>query len=170
MDALECIMSRRSIRKYKLQQAPADVVQKVVEAGFAAPSAHNQRPCHFIIIDDRDILNKIAEVNQHAKMLAAASFAVAICFDDTPKVVPGLVIDDCSAAAENMLLAANALGYGSVWVGIHHDEVKQKNAKAALKVPDGVKITSIIAVGISDETPAPRSKAANPKVIHKNVW
>ena len=169
MDALECIMSRRSIRKYKLQAAPDDVVQKVVEAGLAAPSAHNQRPCHFIIIDDRDILNKIAEINPHAKMLAEASFAVVICFDDSPKRVPGLLIDDCSAAAENMLLAATALGYGSVWVGIHHDEVKQKNAKAVLKLPDGVKITSIIAVGISDETPVPR-KPADPKMIHRNGW
>jgi len=169
MDALECIMSRRSIRRYKLQQVAADVVQKVVEAGLAAPSAHNQRPCHFIIIDDRDILNKIAEVNPHAKMLATAAFAVTICFDDSPKTVPGLVIDDCSAAAENMLLAANALGYGSVWVGIHHDELKQKNAKAVLKLPDNVKITSIIAIGISDETPSPRAKI-DPKVIHKNGW
>ncbi|MCL1910992.1 MAG: nitroreductase family protein [Leptospirales bacterium] len=169
MDALECIMSRRSIRKYKLQQAPADVVQKVVEAGFAAPSAANQRPCHFIIIDDREILNKITETNPHAGMLAAAAFAVVICFDDSPKAIQSLVIDDCSAAAENMLLAATALGYGSVWIGIHHDEVKQKNAKAALKLPDGVKITSIIAVGVSDETPASRAQA-DPKMIHKNGW
>ena len=169
MDALECIMSRRSIRKYRQQPVVADIVQKVVNAGLAAPSAHNQRPCHFIIIDDRNILNKIAEVNPHAKMLATAAFAVTICFDDSPKTVPGLVIDDCSAAAENMLLAATALGYGSVWIGIHHDEVKQKNAKAALNLPDGVKITSIIAVGISDQTPAPRAET-DPKMIHRNGW
>ena len=169
MDALECIMSRRSIRKYKLQPVPADAVQKVVEAGFAAPSAANQRPCHFIVIDDREILNKIVETNPHAGMLATAAFAVAICFDDSPKAIKALIIDDCSAAAENMLLAANALGYGSVWIGIHHDETKQKNARAALNLPDGVKTTSIIAVGISDETPAPRAKA-DPKMIHKNGW
>ncbi|MCL2026790.1 MAG: nitroreductase family protein [Leptospirales bacterium] len=169
MDTLESIMSRRSIRKFKLQSAPDDVVQKVVEAGFAAPSAHNQRPCHFIIIDDRDILNKIAEINPHAKMLATAAFAITICFDDSPKPIPSLLIDDCAAAAENMLIAATSLGYGSVWVGIHHDEVKQKNAKAVLKLPDGVRITAIVAVGIADETPAPRAKP-DPKMIHKNGW
>jgi len=169
MDTLECIMSRRSIRKYKLQSVSADVIQKVVDAGLAAPSAANQRPCHFIIIDDRNILNKLAEVNPHAGMLATAAFAVAVCFDDSPKIFQGLVIDDCSAAAENMLLAATALGYGSVWAAIHHDEVKQKNAKAALNLPDGVKIALIVAVGVSDETPAPREKT-NPKMIHKNGW
>ena len=169
MDTFECIMSRRSIRRFKLQSAPDDVVQKVVEAGFAAPSAHNQRPWHFIIIDDRNILNGIAQVNPHAGMLATAAFAVAICFDDSPKPIPSLIIDDCAAAAENMLLAATALGYGSVWIGIHHDEVKQKNAKAVLKLPDGAKIAAIIAVGISDETPAPRTKP-DPKMIHKNSW
>jgi len=169
MDALECIMSRRSIRKYKLQPASDDIIQKVVEAGFAAPSAANQRACHFLIIDDRNILNKIAEVNPHAGMLATAAFAVAICFDDSPKIIQSLVIDDCAAAAENMLLAATALGYGSVWVGIHHDEVKQKNVKAALKLPDGVKITAIMAIGIPDETPAPRAKIDS-KMIHKNGW
>jgi nitroreductase len=169
MDTIECILSRRSIRKYKAQPVSGDVAQQLIDAGAAAPSAANQQPCHFIIIDDRDILNAIAKENPHAGMLASAPFAIAICFDSNPKPFPGLVIDDCSAAAENILLAANGLGFGSTWLGIHHDEVKQKNARAALKLPDGVKIASIISIGVPDESPAAHSKI-KPEMIHKNGW
>jgi nitroreductase len=169
MDALTCIMTRRSIRKYADGALPESDVTKILEAGAAAPSAANQQPWHFVIIDDRELLKALARENIHGRMLAETPLAIAIVADDKKKPYPALAVDDLSAAAENILLAAHALGYGAVWLGIHHDDAKQESTKRILSLPEFVTVYSIISIGIPDETRLARTYL-KAEMVHKNGW
>jgi nitroreductase len=173
MDTIECILTRRSVRSFKdpgENPVPADLVKKLVSCAAAAPSACNQKPWHFVAVDDRNLLTALSKENIHGRMLAHAALAVAVCFDDSEKPYPKLVIDDCSAATENMLLVAHALGYGAVWLGIHHDEKKQESTKRILKLPENITVMSIVAVGMTKVFPSERADNFIPEMLHTNGW
>jgi nitroreductase len=173
MDAIECILTRRSVRKFKDPEeypVPADLAEKLIVYGAAAPSACNQKPWHFVVVDDRNLLKTLSKENIHGRMLAESAFAIAVCFDDSKKPYPTLVIDDCAAATENILLAAHALGYGAVWLGIHHDEKKLESTKSILKLPDNLTVLSIVAVGTTKVFPQERSGNFVPEMLHMNGW
>ena len=114
MDAYETILTRRSIRRYTNQDVSEEMVEKLLRAGMAAPSAGNQQPWHFLVIRDRDTLVKITEVHPHSKMLLTAPLAILVAGDEKLQIHPGYWLEDCSAATENILLAAHALGLGAV--------------------------------------------------------
>ncbi|MDR2400999.1 MAG: nitroreductase family protein [Deferribacteraceae bacterium] len=170
MDALECIMTRRSIREYADGCISENEIEKILSAGSAAPSAANQQPWHFVVIDDREQLKSIADENPHGRMLKNAAFAIAVAWNsDEKKPYPSLITDDLSAAAENILLAAHALGFGAVWLAIYHDEVKQESIRRILNLPENVFVHSIISFGIPNEKRSPRTYL-KPEMIHRNGW
>jgi nitroreductase len=119
MEALEAILSRRSIRKYRDEPVGEEAIEQLLRAAMSAPSAGNQQPWHFVVIDGRDILEKVEKVNPYAGMAADAPLAVLIAAEPALEKFPGYWVQDCSAAAENMLLAAHAMGLGAVWTGIY---------------------------------------------------
>jgi nitroreductase len=170
MDAFDCIMTRRSIREYAAEVIPEKEAEKILLAASAAPSAANQQPWHFIVIDDREILKAIAAENQHGRMLKNAAFAIAIAWNtNEKKPYPQLIGDDLSAAAENILLTAHALGYGAVWLAIHHDSVKLESTRRILKLPKEVAVHSLISLGLPNEKRSPRTYL-KPEMVHKNGW
>ncbi|MBN1766034.1 MAG: nitroreductase family protein, partial [Sedimentisphaerales bacterium] len=120
MDALEAIFKRRSIRRFTDQPISDEIVEQLLRAAMAAPSAHNEQPWHFVTINDRTILEKITEVHPYAQMLKEAPLAICVCGDKSLENDPGVDywVQDCSAATENILIAATALGLGSCWLGI----------------------------------------------------
>lgn len=119
MDTLDVILTRRSIRKYKKQPISNDIIQKLLKAAVSAPSAGNQQPWHFLIIDDRKILNVIQTFHPSAKILTEADKAILVCGDLNLEKFKGYWMIDCAAATENMLLAAHAQGLGACWLGIY---------------------------------------------------
>ncbi|MDR2104356.1 MAG: nitroreductase family protein [Deferribacteraceae bacterium] len=171
MDMLDCIMSRRSIRKYhEGASIPQGDIEKILTAASAAPSAANQQPWHFIVIDDRALLTQLAKENPHGKMVADASLAIAISYDkNEKKPYPTLIIDDLSAAAENILLAAHGLGYGAVWLAIYHDEAKVESTLRILKLTANVVVHSIISIGVPNESRTARTYLKK-EMVHKNGW
>lgn len=164
------IFERRSIRKYQNAPVPYDLAEQVIKAGMAAPSAGNEQPWEFVVVDDREILEGITKVHPHARMLFEAPAAIIVCsnmsllrYDD------GLWVQDCSAATENMLLEAAHLGLGAVWLGVYPMEERVKGIQALLQIPENIIPFSVISLGYPAENPPPADRY-DPKRIHRNAW
>ncbi|HHW30697.1 MAG TPA: nitroreductase family protein [Clostridiaceae bacterium] len=166
---MSIIFQRRSIRKYKNKVVPDEAIEKLLRAGFAAPSARNAQPWHFIVINDRNILNEIPKFHPHSKMLSEASHGIIVCGDLSSERVRDFWIQDCSAATQNILLMATELGLGSVWLGLYPNEERVNALKKLLQIPEEVVPLSIIAIGYPDELKDPIDRYDVEKV-HYNKW
>jgi nitroreductase len=169
MDALDTLLTRRSVRAFTAEPITADQVQTILTAGMYAPSACNQQPWHFITVTDRARLDMMARTYPFANMFAHVQLAVAVCADLTLETCPGNWVIDCSNATENMLLAAHALGLGGVWIGIHPNEVHVKNIEDLFHLPGFVKPLSLAAFGHPAQ-PLPVVDRFLPDRIHRETW
>ncbi|MFC1495801.1 nitroreductase family protein [Candidatus Margulisiibacteriota bacterium] len=163
------ILSRRSIRKYKPDQIPKDKLNHILKAAMAAPSARNEQPWHFIIIDDKQIFEKLIEVHPSSAMLREAPVAILVCYDERLDKSNGYLIQDSAAATQNILIAANTFGIGSCWIGIYPRDKRIKLLKEELKLPPEVYPFSMIALGFPNEEKEPVDRF-DQKKIHKNKW
>jgi nitroreductase len=169
MNVLEAILSRRSVRKYNTKPVPPDELEEVVRYAMYAPSAVNKQPWHFIIIDDRKILEEILKFHPHANMLAGAAAAILICGDEQLAHTSAYWPVDCSAATENLLLAAHGKGLGAVWLGIYPREERIAAMKALMNLPAHIHPFSLISLGNTDEPPRVANRF-KPERIHRNKW
>lgn len=154
MDVLEAIKTRRSIRKYKSDPVPEEMMEKILEAGRWAPSANNSQPWKFIVLKDENVRKKIAEVTAYGKFLADAPLGIAVVIDPKASTHP---IEDGAIATQNMLLAAHALGLGACWIGSYGSAYEDK-AKRILEVPEDKRLLSIISIGFPAESREKRRK------------
>ena len=169
MDAIEAILSRRSIRKYNKQPVSNELIKKLLEVAMSAPSAGNEQPWHFIIINDPLILSKIPTFHNHAQMLKGASVAILVCSDMNLDHHNGMWIQDCSAATENMLIAIQAEGLGAVWLGIFPREERVNGLRNLLEIPEHIIPFSLISIGYPAEK-LPKASRYNESRIHHNRW
>jgi len=191
---IENIKSRRSIRKYVDKGVPSDVIKEIIDAGRCAPSSHNSQPWRFIVIEDKKKIEELSDYikNWFKKRLIFGKIAGLFYkkvkneiesakkrlfteddffFYDAPLLIlicskaGRFSIQDCSLAAENMMLAGRSLGIGSCWIGFA-DMVVNKNRKlmAELGIPKGYKIMAHLIFGYPVKFPEsafPRNKEAN---------
>ena len=169
MEALEAILSRRSIRRYTDQKISDELIKKMLQAAMSAPSAHNYQPWHFILIDDRKLLDQVPQFHPYAKMLKQAPLAIAVCGDLTLEKNIDYIIEDCSAASQNILLAAHALGLGAVWLGIHPRKERVDGLKKLLKTEEHILPVSLISIGYPAEQKSAEDRY-NPDKVCLNVW
>jgi len=169
MDVYEAIYGRRSIRGYTSQPISEDVVQELLKAAMAAPSAGNEQPWQFVVISDRQTLDAIPEYHEYASMLKHAPMAIVVCGDERLEKYKGLWVQDCSAATQNLLLAAHGSGLGAVWLGVHPAEDRVARTRELLGLPREVIPLAIVALGYPAEEkgPADRFDASR---IHRNRW
>ncbi len=151
MEALTAILTRRSIRKYKPAEVPDDVIRKVLECGFAAPTARNRRPLHFVLIKDRAALSGLGSMHTFTSMAAGSAFSVLICADSTLEERRQFMDQDGSAAAENMLLGAHAMGLGGVWCGIQEGGDREAAVRRICSLPEGIIPIALMVFGVPDE-------------------
>ncbi|HZJ58054.1 MAG TPA: nitroreductase family protein [Clostridia bacterium] len=166
---MNVIFKRRSIRAYTDRTVPDELIEKVLRAGMAAPSAGNQQPWHFVVIDDRNTLNEIPKIHPHSDMLREASHAIVVCGDIPSQKYEGYWVQDCSAATQNMLLMATELGLGSVWLGVYPIEDRIEALKNLFGMPDEVIPLCIVSIGYPAETKEPEDRFDASR-IHKNKW
>jgi nitroreductase len=164
---LDYIFRRRSIRRYTDEIVTDQQIKYILEAAMAAPSSNNLKPWHFIVIQDRQKLNQIAEKHPHAKMLFQAPLAIVICGDVVHS--PKYWYQDCAAATENILLALPELGLGGVWIGYHPRSGADHVLEDVIPLPDNILIFSLVAVGHPDEEKISRSQYEDAK-IHYETW
>ncbi len=169
---LENIYRRRSVRNYRPDPVPDEVLLELVKAGIYAPSATNQQAWRFIVVTDRAQIDRYADrakrlwqnhiglrlgallgvpgLKRYVKMMDAPEFhlfhhAPALVFIFAPK--RRLVVEDCSCAAENMMLAARSLGLGSCWIGFAGPLGSDKRTREELKVPKGYRLIATMVFG-----------------------
>ena len=167
MDArLDIIFSRRSIRVYTDEPVSEADIQSLLEAGMAAPSGSNRKPWHFVVVTERDTLQALAAAHPFGKMLATAGAAIAVCGD------PGISdwwVQDCSAATENILVAAAGLALGAVWVGSHGRSEREQAVRDVLGIPEQMGVLSLLAIGHPGEEKETRTQF-DPARVHWGGW
>lgn len=168
-ERLGLLMTRRSVRKYTDEPVSDEDVEGILRAGMAAPSAGNEQPWHFAVIRDREVMNRIMDVHPYAAMLAQAPVCIAVLAELALEKYAGFWVQDTSAATQNILLAAHALGLGAVWLGVHPVEDRQKGIKRILGLPEGVECLSLISIGHPAEQPPPADRY-DPTRIHQDRW
>ena len=159
--AIENIMTRTSIRSFTDRQVSADTIEMLLRAGMAAPTAVNKQPWHFVVVNDRAVLDKLGGEGRQSQMWKESTLAIAVC-GDMDKALEGPAqafwVQDGSAATENILLAAHALGLGAVWTGCYPMMERMTNVSQVLNLPDNLVPLSVIVMGYPNEQPAPKDK------------
>jgi nitroreductase len=169
METLKAILTRRSIRKYSKKNIPEEYYEVLLKAAMHAPSARNRQPWHFIIISDRGILKRLADVCPSWKMLEEAASAIVVCGDKNLEEAESFIIQDCSAATQNILLAAHELELGSVWLGVHPREDRLKPLAEILHIPGHILPVSMVSIGKPDES-REQPDRYNIERIHQDKW
>ena len=169
MDTLETIFTRRSIRKYKKQTISEKIVHDLLDAASSAPSAGNQQPWHFIVIDERKLLNVIHTFHPSANMVKEADKAILVCGDLNLEKFKGYWMIDCAAATENLLLAAHSLGLGACWLGIYPREGRVAGMRKLFQLPSHIMPFALVSLGYPGEY-KPREDRFNASRIHRNKW
>ena len=166
MDTLEAIHTRRSIRKYTDEPVPQEKVKELLSAAMSAPSAVNAQTWVFIVIDERKLLDEIPTYSPYASMCRGAPIAILVCGDTTREKAPGYWVQDCSAAIQNLLLAAQALGLGAVWTGIYPMEDRVEGFRKAFGLPEHVIPLGLVPIGYPAQQPGPQDRYTEEKVFH----
>lgn len=158
-DALSVMLARRSVRRFTAAEvSPADE-QKLIDAAFAAPSGNNARPWHFVFVRDPETRKQLKAMHEWTWMLDKAPLVVAVLGDEQASV---WWIEDGSAAIENMLTMAAALGLGSIWCGMRDEATEEDGCearcRAVLDVPDKYRVLALLGFGHPAEKKKPRTQ------------
>jgi len=169
MDTIEAIFTRRSIRAYTDRPVGEDLIELLLRAAMAAPSAGNQQPWQFVVVDDRATLDAIPAYHPYSAMLRQAPVAVVVCGDGGKEGLGAYWPQDCSAATENLLLAAHARGLGAVWLGVYPEADRIARTRELLGLPEAITPFCIVAIGYPAERPGPADRY-DPARVHRNRW
>lgn len=172
-EILKTIHQRKSVRNFTDKAVTKSQLETLVRAGMAAPSAMNLQPWQFVVVDDKNVKDKFAESNKRqAEMINKAQALIVVCGD--MEISRELELEkywqqDCSAATQNILLAAESLGLGAVWTGAYPTEERVKSVKSILGLPEDILPLCVILVGYPDGTDKPKNKW-KPERIHWNKY
>ena len=163
---LENIAERKSVRKYLNRSVEEDKIDAMVKAGMAAPSGMDRRPWEFVVVTDRVVLDSMAAKLPYAKMLTGAPLAIVVCGDTTRSSYWYL---DCSAATQNVLLAAEALGLGAVWTAAYPYEDRIDVVRQNTGLPEHIVPLCVIPIGYPDGLQKAKDKF-DPQRVHRNKY
>lgn len=164
---LDTIFARRSIRKYTEEPVNQEHIELLLKAAMAAPSASNRKPWQFVVVTERETLDALAEGHAHGKMLFDATLCISVCGDLTER--ERFWVQDCSAATENLLLAATALGLGAVWLGVYPRDERVAAVRQVLDLPEHITPLDLISIGHPAEEKEPRTQYDEGRV-HWERW
>jgi len=168
-EAIKNIKARRSIRKYTDAEVTNKQIRIILDCAMAAPTARNQQAFRFIVVDDKNILNEISRNIEHAKMCKGANKAIVVCSEVVNEMQESYWVQDASAATQNILLSATALGIGSVWVAVHPRAQKIEYITKLFTLPAQIKPLCLVALGVADEVKPPNERYDAQKVRY-NKW
>lgn len=163
------ILSRRSIRKYKQSEITKSDLNTIIKAAMYAPSAMNLQGWHFVVIDDKQVLIETISSIHYAEMLKQTPAAILVCGDSSVEKNESWMLQNCSAAIQNILLSAHGLGIGSCWIAIHGMADVVENVKKQFNLPTHIVPVSLISLGYPDEAPIAEERVKQDK-IHINTW
>ena len=148
---MDAIFDRVSVRKYEDRKVEAEKIEKLLRAGMAAPSAGNQQPWAFCVTENAEIMEQLVKVSPYTTPLNGAPLCIAVLYKKGALRHKDYVDQDLSAATQNILLEAEYLGLGAVWMGIAPLKERMDGAKAVLELSDDYEVFALIAVGYAKE-------------------
>jgi len=172
MDCYDAILTRRSIRRFTAEPVGEDLLERLLRAAMAAPSARNMQPWELVVITAADRRHQLAAIIPNGKMLPEAPLALLLCgnlersVDDTR---PPYWVVDCAAAAQNVLLAAHSLGLGGVWLGVYPREDRMRGVASVLNLPATIVPHCLLALGHPAEAGVIKDKF-DPHKVHWESW
>lgn len=170
MDAMTALRTRRSVRSYTGEAVSQDDVQAMLGAAMSAPSAVNEQPWEFIVVRDKKQLEDLGKSNTFSRFVSTAPLAIITCGNMQKCKFDGAYWQqDVSAATQNLLLAAHALGLGAVWTGVYPKEDRVKAIQALCALPDYVKPLAMVVIGHPDKA-IPAVNRFAPAAVHEGTW
>ena len=169
MEVQEALLSRRSIRKYKDQKISKLEMDRILKAAMYAPSAMNLQAWQLIVIDNKDVLIETIRSIPYAEMLRQSAAAILVCGESSVEKNESWLLQNCSAAIQNILLSAHELEIGSCWIAIHGMNDVYKSIKTQFKLPENIVPVSLISLGYPDEVVKAEERFTEEKV-HYNKW
>ncbi len=169
----QTIISRTSIRSYSDKSVSSSDIEKMLRAGMAAPTAGNKQPWAFVVVSDKEILQKLGATLPYASFAANAPLAIVAC-GDLSKGFTGKEseywIQDVSASSQNILLAAHSLNLGAVWTGVYPMDERVAHVSELLSLPSHIIPLNVIVIGYPQEATPPAKDKWKPDNIRYNKW
>lgn len=165
---MNVMQKRNSIRKYTSQKIEEEKIKALLTSAMQSPSAKNQQPWEFIVVDDTKLLKRMSEASKGSWPLSSAPLAIVTIMKPTDKS-PHYAVQDMSAATQNILLEATLQGLGGVWIGCYPLEERTSLIKSVLQIPAPYEPFSVIAIGYPDEEREITIRYTQDRV-HRNAW
>lgn len=164
------IFTRRSIRQFTNEPVSDTDLDQLLHAAMQAPSAGNQQPWEFVVLNDKALMLKVLDFHPYSTPLKTADCAIVVCMKTmTNPIMMPYCAQDCAAATQNILLEATHLGLGAVWMGVYPDEGRVNSTRALIEAPDDITPFCIIALGHPAQSPEPADRYDAARV-HTNKW
>ncbi|MBN2208712.1 MAG: nitroreductase family protein [Candidatus Coatesbacteria bacterium] len=169
MDVFEAVKTRRSVRAYKKDPIPREVLLKVLEAARLAPSASNRQEWRFVVVTDREKRQRMMQAANNQKFVGEAPAVIACCAETDEHLMrcgqPCYPID-VAIAIDHITLAAVAEGLGTCWIGSFYEE----QAKEILNIPDGIRVVQLLTIGYPADSPKPKSRLSLDEIVCWDAW
>lgn len=164
--SIACILNRRSVREYTDEKITEEHLFQLLRAGMYAPSARNSQPWEFIVVRNRALLTQMSEFAPHWRMLKTAALAIVVVANltDYRSSTREFFIQDCSAATQNILTAAEGLELGGVWLGLYGNASRMNPISTLLCIPEHIFPFSIISLGHPAVRPNPHTSFHEHKI------
>ena len=169
MELMKALLNRRSVRSFNAAPVEAEKITKILEAAMHAPSAGKQLPWEFVVMTDKTKLAKIGDFHRGGSMAKEAPLGIVVCGNLEKETHKGTWVLDCSAAMQNILLAAYGLELGGVWVGIYPKEDRIKALSELLNLPSNIVPLGIAVIGYPVGE-AQSDYRYNEKLVHYDCW
>jgi nitroreductase len=168
MDVIDIIKTRRSIRKFKEEVPPEELIKKCIEAALYAPSARNSQPWFFILVKDKDKIKQLSKAQPYTNFLTGAPYVVVALADEKKS---NHWLEDLGCAIMALLLEAHSLGLGACWGAIYHPESREREnyVRQIIDIPENLRIIACIGIGYPAETPLPKRIKSLDEAIIKVV-
>ncbi len=169
---MDAIFKKRCVRKFRDIVVEQEKVEKLIRAGMQAPSAGNQQPWEFIIVDNRDLLNKMAKMGAYLSILESAPLAIILLVNNKNMKFPEYWQQDMAAATENILIEAEILKLGALWIGVAPDKERTRVISDIFDLPSNVSAFSVIPIGYPAEEHESKfiEKYDGAKVRYNKYW
>ena len=170
MNTFDAILTRRSIRQYKNKPVPEEVLKKIIKAGMYAPSAMNLQPWDFMIFNTAETISKCIAAVQHGEtILKQSPAAILVCGDKKTENNSDYIIQNCSAATQNILLQVHEMGLGACWIAVYPLVDVMTKLREEFKIPESIIPVALVTIGYPAEEKIAEERYAEQK-IHFNQW
>jgi len=170
LNTFEAIITRRSIRLYKNKPVPDELFESILKAGMYAPSAMNLQPWEFMIFNNPETISRCNQAIPHGEsILKQTPAAILVCGDNKTEQNTDYLVQNCSAAIQNILLQIHEIGLGACWIAVYPIADVIKNLREIFNIPDYIIPVALISIGYPSEEKTAEERYKREK-IHYNKW